>query len=132
MTILLFYLNLDNTIQSFGTPTKAFENIVLKKEGEKRGRKDGNRYFPLFSQCFLLTSYKLQYLSRVYFVVCKCFQLRIGLKFCHLVKSQTRGLNGVSLTQSNDRTAMNEEQDQLARMCRLILLFTLTKMNARS
>ena len=33
----------------------------------------------------------------------------------------------VSLTEINDRTVESAEQDQTARMCRLILLYTLRK-----
>ena len=37
-------------------------------------------------------------------------------------------LVGVSLTDVNDRTADSVEQDQTARMCSLILLYTLRKI----
>ena len=36
---------------------------------------------------------------------------------------------GVLLTGMTDKTAESAEQDQPARMCRLILLYTLRKMN---
>ena len=36
---------------------------------------------------------------------------------------------GLSLTKTNDRTAESPEQDQTARMCSLILLYTLRKIN---
>ena len=36
---------------------------------------------------------------------------------------------GISLTYTNDRAAGSVEQDQTARMCSLILLYTLRKIN---
>ena len=41
-------------------------------------------------------------------------------------------VGGVPLTKVNDRTAESVEQDQTARMCRLILLYALRKMNSCS
>ena len=37
--------------------------------------------------------------------------------------------NGFSLTRFNDRAAESVKQDQIARMCGLILLYTLPKIN---
>ena len=49
---------------------KPFENIVGKEENA------GNQHFLLFPQCFLSLppQKKIQFLSNIYRVVCKCFQ----------------------------------------------------------
>ena len=36
---------------------------------------------------FTLSQHKIQFFSQNNFVVCKCFEFGLGLKFCHLVKS---------------------------------------------
>ena len=41
-------------------------------------------------------------------------------------------LDGVSLALTNDRSGESAEQDQTARMCRLILLYSLCKIKPKS
>ena len=39
-------------------------------------------------------------------------------------------MDGIPLIEFDDRTAESVEQDQTARMCRLILLYTIRKINS--
>ena len=62
----------------------------------------------------------------MYYVVCKCFQFVPVKKNCHLVKG-LMPLDGVLLSEMNYKAAEGVEQDQTARMCRLILIHTIRK-----
>ena len=61
-------LTLYHTILTFTTlKQKAFENIVVGK-----AENSGNQHFLFFPQCFISSHMKFDFLSHVYFVVCKC------------------------------------------------------------
>ena len=85
------------------------ENIVGKK---KNGENAGNHHFLLFRHCF----------SKAFFHMGR---EKSGL--CCEIKKVT--LCGDSLTVFNKRIAEKVERDQTARMCSLISLYTLRKMN---
>ena len=63
---------------------KAFEKIVGKRKNA------GKQNFHLFPQCFYLLIFKNQHYSKLYFVICKCFQFCLVQIFCkELTLSQT-------------------------------------------
>ena len=66
--------------------------MPLRKNASKnnlgKGENAGYQHFLRFPKCFYPSKKEFQFLSRIYFVVCKCFlSIWTGLKFFSLVKS---------------------------------------------
>ena len=61
---------------------KAFENSVGK------GENAGIQHFLFYLQCFFLFPKHFQFLCRLYFIACKCFQSGLYFKFCSLGKGE--------------------------------------------
>ena len=71
LSAICFNLDQCNTLSSGNglTPLEkqAFENIVGK------GENAGNQHFLFFRNVFYTSQHEFQFLSHIYFVVCKCF-----------------------------------------------------------
>ena len=59
----------------------------------------------------------------------KTYNVKLKLMAITQISITLTALGGISLTEFHDETTESVEQDQTARMCRLILLYTLRKMN---
>ena len=60
------------------------------------------------------------------------FHHKLFIPYPDRFKSYFNQLNGVSFTETDDRIAESADRDDTARMCSLILLYTLRKINPLS